>query len=181
MPPWGAVKGFGDFRNDQALSQEQLDWIAHWVDGGAPEGDPKDVPVPPKLAKVPLTSARRTIKVQDGFVVKRVMVLDGLLPQTFPPGASAQITAELPGGAIEPLVWLYNYEPRYGHPFLLRNPIELPPGTVLRGIPPGTRVALLVSATAARELVHRNAQYSPRLAVGTAPKPDRFVHAEKSH
>src|SRR5262245_27528613 len=24
MPPWGAVKGFGDFRNDQALTPEQL-------------------------------------------------------------------------------------------------------------------------------------------------------------
>ena len=24
MPPWGAVKGFGDFRNDQSLTQEQL-------------------------------------------------------------------------------------------------------------------------------------------------------------
>src|ERR1700689_4161627 len=34
MPPWGAVKGFGDFRNDQSLTQEQLDLIANWVDGG---------------------------------------------------------------------------------------------------------------------------------------------------
>ena len=25
MPPWGAVKGFGDFRNDQGLTQEQVD------------------------------------------------------------------------------------------------------------------------------------------------------------
>src|SRR5579872_4285901 len=24
MPPWGAVKGFGTFRNEQALSQEEL-------------------------------------------------------------------------------------------------------------------------------------------------------------
>ena len=25
MPPWGAVKGFGTFRNEQALSQEEID------------------------------------------------------------------------------------------------------------------------------------------------------------
>ena len=25
MPPWGAVKGFGDFRNDQALTPEEID------------------------------------------------------------------------------------------------------------------------------------------------------------
>ena len=27
MPPWGAVKGFGTFRNDQSLSQEQIELI----------------------------------------------------------------------------------------------------------------------------------------------------------
>src|ERR1700754_2318272 len=28
MPPWGAVKGFGEFRNDQSLTQEQIGLIA---------------------------------------------------------------------------------------------------------------------------------------------------------
>jgi hypothetical protein len=150
MPPWGAVKGFGDFRNDQSLSLEQLDWIAHWVDGGAPEGDPKDLPARPKPANAPPAPARRNIVAQDGFVVDRAIVLDGLQPQAIPAGASAQITAELPGGAIVPLVWLYNYQPRYGHPFLLRSPIALPRGAVLRGIPPESRIDLLVAATAKR-------------------------------
>src|SRR5690349_3846066 len=44
MPPWGAVKGFGEFRNDRALSQEQLEMIGDWAEGGAPEGDPKYLP-----------------------------------------------------------------------------------------------------------------------------------------
>src|SRR5713226_5501916 len=72
MPPWGAVKGFGDFRNDQALSLQQLDWIAHWVDGGAPEGDPKDLPKLPKPPKPDTSSsapALGKIVAQDGFVV----------------------------------------------------------------------------------------------------------------
>src|SRR5688572_7316428 len=34
MPPWGAVKGFGDFKNDQGLMQEQIELVARWVDGG---------------------------------------------------------------------------------------------------------------------------------------------------
>src|SRR6266700_1414313 len=42
MPPWGAVKGFGDFRNDQGLSSEELELIVSWVDGGVPEGNEKD-------------------------------------------------------------------------------------------------------------------------------------------
>ena len=44
MPPWGAVKGFGDFRNDQALTPEQLELIMSWSTGGSPEGEAKDLP-----------------------------------------------------------------------------------------------------------------------------------------
>jgi hypothetical protein len=39
MPPWGAVKGFGNFRNDQSLSQEQIELITKWVDGGIRRGN----------------------------------------------------------------------------------------------------------------------------------------------
>src|SRR5882724_3193208 len=53
MPPWGAIKGFGDFRNDQALTSEQLEMITSWVEGGVPEGDPKDLLPPPDLASSP--------------------------------------------------------------------------------------------------------------------------------
>ena len=43
MPPWGAVKGFGDFRNDKALTPEQMELIISWVGGGVPEGEAKDL------------------------------------------------------------------------------------------------------------------------------------------
>jgi hypothetical protein len=45
MPPWGAVKGVGDFRDDPSLSQIEIDMIVHWVEGGAPKGD--DIYLPP--------------------------------------------------------------------------------------------------------------------------------------
>src|SRR5512141_311596 len=48
MPPWGAIKGFGDFRNDQALTPEEMERIVSWSDGGVPEGEEKDLPPPPK-------------------------------------------------------------------------------------------------------------------------------------
>ncbi|HEX9224977.1 MAG TPA: cytochrome c, partial [Candidatus Acidoferrales bacterium] len=38
MPPWNAVKGFGEFKNDRGLTQEEIGIIANWVTGGAPEG-----------------------------------------------------------------------------------------------------------------------------------------------
>src|SRR5215468_7656370 len=56
MPPWGAVKGFGDFRNDQALTPEQLELLTSWSQGGSPEGDEKDLPSKDKLEEMTKTS-----------------------------------------------------------------------------------------------------------------------------
>jgi hypothetical protein len=48
MPPWHIDKTLGvqKFKNDISLSDEQIDMIVHWVDAGAPQGDPKDMPAP---------------------------------------------------------------------------------------------------------------------------------------
>ena len=46
MPPWHADPSVGHFANDRRLSQEEIDTIARWADGGAPEGDPKKAPAP---------------------------------------------------------------------------------------------------------------------------------------
>lgn len=44
MPPYQAVKGFGRFHDDYALTQREIDQIISWVEGGAPKGDDKDMP-----------------------------------------------------------------------------------------------------------------------------------------
>ncbi len=49
MPPYQAVKGFGRFHDDYALTQREIDQIVSWVEGGAPKGDDKDLP--PSMAK----------------------------------------------------------------------------------------------------------------------------------
>ena len=48
MPPWHIDKNIGvrAFKNDRSLTDEQIDTIVSWVDAGAPEGDPKDLPPP---------------------------------------------------------------------------------------------------------------------------------------
>ena len=38
MPPWFADPRFGEFSNDTSLSDEQIETIVAWADGGAPEG-----------------------------------------------------------------------------------------------------------------------------------------------
>lgn len=46
MPPWGADPAVGHFVNDRRLSQEEMNTISAWADGGAPEGKAKDAPPP---------------------------------------------------------------------------------------------------------------------------------------
>ena len=46
MPPWKAGEACGRFANDPSLSEAEIATIARWVDGGSPEGDPKDAPPP---------------------------------------------------------------------------------------------------------------------------------------
>jgi hypothetical protein len=147
MPPWGAVKGFGDFRTDQGLTAEQLELIVDWEEGGAPEGEEKDLPTQPKFGQFPgigkTLNAAKEIVVSGEWKVRSAFTLDGLLPKDVPDGASFQVTAELPDGSVEPLLWLQNYKKQYGHPFLLRRPLALPAGSVIRGIPSDASVALL--------------------------------------
>jgi hypothetical protein len=49
MPPWYADPNHGEFMNNRRLSQNDIDTIVAWVDQGAREGDPKDLPAAPKL------------------------------------------------------------------------------------------------------------------------------------
>lgn len=47
MPPWHAVKGYGEFRNAPSLTQRDVDLLVNWIEGGAPKGDDKDLPAGP--------------------------------------------------------------------------------------------------------------------------------------
>jgi hypothetical protein len=143
MPPWGAVKGFGEFREEQGLTPEQIELITDWVEGGAPEGEAKDLPKPPKW-----TLSSKSHEIQIGvasgeYKLKRDTALGGLLPLSVPPKASIRIVACLPDGSMEPLLWLETYKPDFGHAFYFRNPLKLPAGTVIRGIPETAKIALL--------------------------------------
>jgi uncharacterized protein (TIGR03437 family) len=44
MPPWKPVAGCGDFREARGLQQDEINTIVAWADGGAPEGNPADLP-----------------------------------------------------------------------------------------------------------------------------------------
>jgi len=66
MPPWGAVKGFGNITPDEGLTEEELLIIARWVVGGSPEGNPALLPSPTTSDQKPKLAA-----LQDGLEVKQ--------------------------------------------------------------------------------------------------------------
>ena len=49
MPPWFADRSAGTFANDPSLSDSELATIAAWVDAGAPQGNPADMPATPQF------------------------------------------------------------------------------------------------------------------------------------
>ncbi len=145
MPPWGAVKGFGHFRNDQSLTQEQVELMAKWVDGGVRRGNnPQMLPKTPAFGPASRSEVLPdAVRIQGPFTVPHEMVLDGLQPERVPRAASLRITAVLPDGSVEPLVWLLAYDARFSHPFLFRRPLRLPTGTRIEGVSPDAVIALL--------------------------------------
>jgi tetratricopeptide (TPR) repeat protein len=50
MPPWLPEPGHGVFADERRLSDDQIALISKWVESGAPEGNPADVPKPPEFS-----------------------------------------------------------------------------------------------------------------------------------
>lgn len=145
MPPWGAVKGFGDFRNDTGLTQEQISLITDWVEGDTPRGNnPNALPPTPKFTDAPpFTPPANGVKVRGQVRLDKPILLDGILPRHVPANASMPIVANMPDGRVAPLVWLYQYENADSHPFLFRRPLDLPAGAVIQGVSPDAEILLL--------------------------------------
>jgi hypothetical protein len=138
MPPFAAVKGFGDIRDDQALTQDEIHLISDWVEGGSPEGDPALLPKNPQFetpAAAPETSGPELI-VDGSITLKHAMSVAGIRPKSLMEGSSLKVIAKLPDGAIEPLIWLYDYKPQFDRTYYFRKPLNLSAGTKIETYPP---------------------------------------------
>jgi hypothetical protein len=137
MPPFAAVKGFGDIRDDQALTQDEIHLISDWVEGGSPEGDPTLLPKNPQFgtaAASPETSGVELI-VDGSVTLKHSMSAAGIRPKSLMEGSSVKVIATLPDGAIEPLIWLYDYKPEFDRTYFFRKPLKLSAGTKIETYP----------------------------------------------
>ena len=152
MPPWGAVKGFGSFKNDQGLTQEQIELISDWVEGGAPEGDAKLLPKVVKPAAKPANSrsTRAELPVNGSLTLKQSTRLEGIRASTLLEGTSVQVIARKPDGAVEPLIWLYQYQTRFDHPYYFLSALQLPAGTEIQTFPARSGTLSLLVGTANR-------------------------------
>jgi hypothetical protein len=148
MPPWGAVKGFGEFRNDRGLTQEQVELVSGWIETGARRGNnarmrpelPATFEPPPGA---PARPPRGSLVVSHEQALAEDFIADGVVPDGVRRSASMKVMAVRPDGSVEPLVWLYEYDPRFRHAFLFRKPVMLPRGTIIRGVRAPTRITLL--------------------------------------
>lgn len=145
MPPWNAVKGFGELAPDHGLSQEEIATISAWVEGGAPEGDPNHLPPRPRIEAWQEAPAGRTVPVGNQTRIQQNLLVTAIELSGFEQGQGAKLYAELPSGQMLPLIWIHQYSPRAPGRYSLAKPLELPGGSVLhlssRG--PGTFALVL--------------------------------------
>ena len=143
MPPWNAVKGFGRFKNDLGLTQEELSLIADWVEGGAPEGDPTLMPMrPPAVASSRFPPAR-AIDFSGTAILDRKVQAIGIRVAGVPSSGTLQVIAVRPDGRVEPLVWVRQSNLADPGEYWFRSTIRLPARTQLQTVPDGS-ASLLV-------------------------------------
>jgi mono/diheme cytochrome c family protein/peroxiredoxin len=70
MPPWKPEPGFGHFLNERRLTDRERALLAEWAKAGTPEGDPENLPPPPKFAEGwQLGEPDLTVKIEEPFEV----------------------------------------------------------------------------------------------------------------
>jgi hypothetical protein len=142
MPPWDAVKGVGDFRDDLSLSQPEMDLLVGWIEGGAPEGNPIYLPPASRFDAPAKTPAGKGIDARQSFTLTAPLTLTGIRP-----GGPIEVTASLPDETVERLIWLRTFRPEWQRTYYFRAPIRLPKGTkILLHSATGAAARLITSA-----------------------------------
>ena len=132
MPPWGAVKGVGEFRGDPSLSQIEIDMLVNWVEGGAPKGDEAYLPPAPHVdpPQKPAPALQEIGVCSDALrIIDKEVLATGIRPRRLAPGASLDIAAYKPDGGVTHLIWIRNWRPEWERTYYFSRPVRLPKGT----------------------------------------------------
>ncbi|HSY10808.1 MAG TPA: cytochrome c, partial [Verrucomicrobiae bacterium] len=98
MPPWFADPRFGHFANDRRLTEADVKTLVAWVDAGAPEGDPKDMPPP--------------IEWRDGWNIKPDVVIEMPKPYNVPARGTIEYTYFVVPSGFTKDTWVMDAEVR---------------------------------------------------------------------
>lgn len=152
MPPWNAVKGFGEFKDDRGLPQEDLEIVAEWVDGGEPEGNPAYMPPTPDFsAQEPGRRSEedgaRRLRVVGSTALRHAVSAIGIEPHLRGENTALQAIGRYPSGEIEPLIWIEKFNPEYTKAYYFRETLHFPAGTRIEITPPQAGLDLLVRTT----------------------------------
>lgn len=111
MPPWGAAAGIGHFANDRRLTRHEIELIAAWVDGGAPQQLPGDgTPVPPADPAAPAAPTGTRVPLANAVIEDAT-------------NRTASVTLQVPAGLT---LTAWSFEP--GTPAIVER-VELELGT----------------------------------------------------
>ena len=147
MPPWNAVKGFGEFKDDHGLTQEDLEVIAEWVDGGGPEGNPLHMPPQPDFKagnhETRLHPGERQLTFRGTTSLKHTLKAVGIRTDSIP-DAGLRAVARRPDGSIEPLIWIEKFNAEDKRTYYFSRPLHLPAGTKIEIVPPESGIQLVV-------------------------------------
>jgi hypothetical protein len=152
MPPWNAVEGFGEFKDERGLSQEDIEIIAEWVEEGAPEGNPAFLPSKSEV----LSESKGSIPDIKGVTISGTQLLKysieviGIRPERLPMSGVLQAVAQKPDGTIAPLLWINRFNSKYNETYYLRQPLYLPRGTRVNVVPETGEVLFVIKKPSPR-------------------------------
>ncbi len=175
MPPWNPVKGFGEFRQEAGLNQEEIGLIAEWVEGGSPRGEDRYLPQSPKPPAPAKALAGARLSIRDQLVLPQTLAR-GIAVTEMREGAAVSIWVELPDGLALPLLEIAYFRAAANQPYEFAVPLLLPAGARLR-VEGLAAVALISSGASPARRNVRSALHPP---AAPAAKHGVRLAAEKS-
>lgn len=104
MPPWTADARYDHFRNSRRMSQQEIDIVVAWVQGGGPQGPRRNLPPPPEF-----TEEEWVLGVPD-------LVLEPTAETVVASGQQTALHRERLAVEFEEDTWVTGYEFRPQHP-----------------------------------------------------------------
>ncbi|MYJ25476.1 MAG: hypothetical protein F4080_08065 [Holophagales bacterium] len=104
MPPWTADARYDHFRNSRRMSQQEIDIVVAWVQGGGPQGPRRNLPPP-----LEFTEEEWVLGYPD-------LVLEPSVETVVEPGRQTASHREVLAVELEEDAWITGYEFRPQHP-----------------------------------------------------------------